>query len=161
VKMKGMLPMRHEYRVNKSHQQYEFESEGPNGIITKVVLYQYMGTVDYVDHYNLAFADIDKRTGKWSDLTVSNNMDRNMILATVAATAVEFSDHFPGRRIYARGSTPARTRLYQMGIAAHFESINKYFLLKGQHTERGWVAFRPGYNYQAFLGTRKIYTIFN
>ena len=156
-----MLLGRYGYSVNESYLQYEFESEGPNGIVRKVVLYQYMKTADYVDHYNLAFGDVDKLTGKLKDLSVSNNKDRNKILATVAATALEFSNHFPGCRIYARGSDLVRTRLYQMGIAANFEEINKYFLVKGEDVEKGWVFFRPGINYLAFLATRKIYTIFN
>ena len=156
-----MLLDRYGYRANESYSQYEFKSEGPNGLVIKKVLYQYMTTVDYVDQYNLFFGDVDQRTGKLSDLSVSNNKDRSKILATVAATAVDFSDHFPGSRIYAQGSTPTRTRVYQMGIAAHFAEINRYFLVKGKHIEKGWVFFRPGYNYLAFLATRKIYTIFN
>ncbi len=156
-----MLLERYGYRVSDSYQQYEFESAGPKGIITKVVLYQYMRTVDYVDHYNLFFGDVNQLTGKLSDLSVSNNKDRNKILATVAATALEFSDRFSGCRIYARGSDPIRTRLYQMGIAAHFDEINTHFLIRGEYSERRWVRFRTGQNYRAFLATRRINTIFN
>jgi hypothetical protein len=140
-KMKGMLLDRYGYRVNSSHQQYEFESAGPNGIITKIVIYQYMETVEYVDHYNLFFGDVNQLTGKLCDLSVTN--------------------HFSGCRIYARGSNPIRTRLYQMGIASHFDEINNHFLIRGEHPEKRWVPFRTGENYRAFLATRRINTIFN
>ncbi len=47
-----------------------------------------------------------------------NNPDKEKILATVAATVVEFTNHFPYVMVYAKGSNAARTRLYQNGIFA-------------------------------------------
>jgi hypothetical protein len=46
----------------------------------------------------------------------SNNGDRDKVLATVAFTALDFTDEFPEALIVMEGSTSARTRLYQMGI---------------------------------------------
>src|SRR5688572_18026618 len=54
-----------------------------------------------------------------------NNQDRDKILATVAAMVLEFTEHFPEVWVYAQGSTLARTRLYQMGIAAHWDDIDE------------------------------------
>ena len=152
-----MLLDRYSYKADDSHLQYEFNSEGPNGIIQKKIIYQYLTTVNYIDQYNLGFGDIDSQTGKISDFGISNNNDRKKKLSTIALTAVEFSDHFPGSVIYVKGSTAPRTRLFQMAIAAHFEEINKYFRLKGKHAEKGWIFFLPGHNYRAFLAARKKY----
>jgi hypothetical protein len=156
-----MLLDRYNYKADDSYLQYEFNSEGPNGIIKKKIIYQYMATVNYIEHYNLGFGDIDNQTGEISDFRISNNNDRKKILSTVALTAIEFSDHFPGSKIYVTGSTVPRTRLFQMAIAAHFEEINKYFRLKGMHAEKGCIFFLPGHNYRAFLAARKKYSHLN
>jgi hypothetical protein len=83
-------------------------------------------------------------------LSITNNDDRDKVLATVAATVLEFLDHFPDMMVYAQGSTTSRTRLYQMGIAARHEEIssmlNIYGFINGQ-----WEIFQRNYNYGAFL----------
>lgn len=50
---------------------------------------------------------------------VSNNEHRDIVLATVANTIVEFCNQYGYHYIYAKGSTTARTRLYQMGLLLH------------------------------------------
>ncbi len=67
--------------------------------------------------YNLGFGDQDPNSGKTDDVMVNNNEDRDIVLATVANTIVEFCNHYGNHYIYAKGSTTARTRVYQMGIA--------------------------------------------
>jgi hypothetical protein len=61
--------------------------------------------------YNLAFGDINVE-GEIDDLTISDNGDRNKILATVAKSVDEYTKRFPGRWIFFKGSTPERTRLH-------------------------------------------------
>ena len=70
---------------------YEFLSEGPRGTIKKVVLYQELEQ----GIYNLAFGDWDEKAYKIIDHTKTNNNDRNKILATVAATVIDFMKHYP------------------------------------------------------------------
>lgn len=65
---------------DNNHRTYEFLSEGPNGTIKKVVLYQEID--DNV--FNLAFGDWDETNQKINDKARSNNNDRNKVLATVA-----------------------------------------------------------------------------
>ena len=67
--------------------------------------------------YNLGFGDQDPNSEKTDDVVVNNNEDRDIVLATVANTIVEFCNYYGNHYIYAKGSTTARTRLYQMGIA--------------------------------------------
>jgi hypothetical protein len=74
--------------------------------------------------YNLAFGDIPDGTDMIDDAVVSNNDDRDMILATVANTIFDFTNNYGKHYIFATGSTPARTRLYQMGISSLWNEIS-------------------------------------
>ncbi len=105
----------YEFYINAGYQDYEFYSEGPNGRIKKVVRYvKIRDTPETV--YNLGFGDLDEDSGEISDLSFSNNSDRDKILATVAFTVLDFCKSFGQPYIFIEGSTPSRTRLYQMGI---------------------------------------------
>jgi hypothetical protein len=150
-----MLLERYEYEIGITFQQYDFYSEGPKGKIRKAVLYSFLGTVDGSDYYNLGFGDYDEKGTNINDLSVSDNKDRDRVLATVAVTAIEFTNHFPGSKIVAEGSTPSRTRLYQMGIAKHYKEIAELFDIQGLTEKNGWVAFKAGENYLALLVAKK------
>ena len=56
--------------------------------------------------------------------------------------------------IFAIGSTPSRTRLYQMGISRYFDEILELFMISGL-LENHWGEFEADNNYQAFLVKRK------
>ena len=146
-----MLLERYECKVNRNFHRYIFFSKGPKGIIRKRVVYQFFGTFDGKDHYNLSFGDYDEKTDTVNDLSISNNQDRDKILATVAFTAIEFINHVPACRLFVKGSTLSRTRLYQMAIAKYYHEINKIFKIQGFSEPEGWTDFTPGKNYLAFL----------
>jgi hypothetical protein len=57
---------------------FEFISEGHNGNILKRI--EFMPT-PWPNFYNLAFGNVNEN-GELDDLTISNNGDRNKILAT-------------------------------------------------------------------------------
>jgi hypothetical protein len=140
------------YPVEADNEQhlYEFFSEGPMGRIRKVILYEKLGD----DFFNLGFGDWNEELQQTDDSSRTNNGDRNKVLATVAFTALDFTNQFPNARIAVEGSTPARTRLYQMGIAHNLleikENFEIYSLLDGH-----WESFQRGRNYEAFLIKRK------
>ena len=67
---------------------------------------------------------------------------------------IDFTNKFPDAIIYTEGSTPARTRLYQMGIASNLEEISKDFEIEG-YIHDAWEPFQKGHNYEAFLARRK------
>lgn len=125
---------------------FEFLSEGPIGTVKKVVFFQRH------DHhlYNLAFGDWDELTQRMNDLARSNNKDRDKVIATVAYSVMEFLIHYPGAFVVAKGSTPARTRLYQTGINKYWPEISKLYVIEG-FINQGWESFRKNTNYQAFL----------
>lgn len=83
---------------------FEFISEGPKGLIHKLVQYQ---PTNVKDVYNLAFGDKDHATGDIDDTVISNNGDSEKVLVTVVATIYAFTDKYPNAWVYATGSTKA------------------------------------------------------
>jgi hypothetical protein len=150
-----MLLERYEYEADSHFQVYDFFSEGPNGRIKKIVLYTFIRTIDEINYYNLGFGDFDEEERKINDLSVSNNDDRDKVLATVAMTTLEFTEHFPKARIVVEGSTQGRTRLYQMRIAKYYKDISELFDIQGLREGTGWENFTASENYVAFLISRK------
>ena len=145
---------RYRYFDSNDFHDYEFYSEGPNGRIRKLVTFSKIpGTNPAI--YNLAFGDKHKLTGKLDDKAITNNQDRDIVLATVANTIVAFCKRHGNHYIYAEGSTPSRTRLYQIGIVNLWEEISKDFEVYGLKDDR-WQKFAPNsINYEAFLVKRK------
>jgi hypothetical protein len=113
---------RYNYFTN-DYDVYEFFSDGPNGVIKKVVVFTQISDTE-PPIYNLAFGDVHPVTGKLDDSVISNNGDGDIVLATVANTISTFCDHYGSHFIYAEGSTASRTRLYQMGIANLWNEIS-------------------------------------
>jgi hypothetical protein len=112
--------------VNIDHRSYEFYSDGPNGRIKKIVQFRQLKNLNS-NVFNLGFGDWNEKLQKVDDEVISNNKDREKILRTVADTVLNFTKHYPGATIYAKGATPARTRLYQMSIAAFWNEISEIF----------------------------------
>ncbi|WP_394331208.1 DUF6934 family protein [Chitinophaga filiformis] len=82
------------YLTNEIFARLEFESQGPNGAIKKVVDYHEIGKwIDGTVVYNLAFGDWDECKKVINDLTISNNADRNKVLSKVANTVVNIMVH--------------------------------------------------------------------
>ncbi|TKC59908.1 hypothetical protein FBD94_13345 [Pedobacter hiemivivus] len=139
-------------QTNTNRMIYEFESEGPNGRIKKEVQYT-MVNLDGFVYYNLGFGDLNIN-GDVDDLSISNNKDRDKILATVAQTVIQFTEYLPNALIYVEGSTPVRTRLYQMAIALNLKDISEFLTIYGLKN-RQWHSFEKNTNYEAFLSLRK------
>jgi len=65
---------------------------------------------------NLTFGDWKEDINWIDDQIITDNKDRRKVLATVAAIVVTFMEENPNAIVFATGRTPARTRLYRMGI---------------------------------------------
>jgi len=151
---KTMNLERYVYFNSNDYQDYEFYSEGPKGRIRKLVTFTKITGAESPT-YNLAFGDPHPDTGKLDDTVISNNQDRDIVLATVANTITEFCNHHGNHYIYAKGSSPSRTRLYQMGITGLWEEISMDFDVYGLK-DNDWQKFKPNsINYEAFLVKRK------
>lgn len=131
---------------------YEFLSVGPKGSIRKVIQFQQISLEENI--YNIGFGDFNSETQKISDLTTSNNDDVKKVLSTVARAVLDFMEGRPQAIVMAKGSTPSRTRLYQMGISEFWEEIREMFEIKGYY-ENDWQSFQKGRNYEAFFIFRK------
>lgn len=130
---------------------FEFISEGPKGLIPKLVQFS---PTNIKGIYNLAFGDKDSETGEIDDLVISNNSDSEKILATVVATVYAFTDKYPDAWIYAAGSTKARTRLYRMGISKYLDEVEQDFEILGEKND-DWEDFKKNVNYNGFMVKRR------
>ena len=90
---------------------FEFISEGPRGIIHKMIQFQ---ETNEPNLYNLAFGDLNKEKSTIDDFAISNNGDSEKVLATVVGSVYAFFDRHPDAFLYAAGSTKVRNRLYRM-----------------------------------------------
>ncbi len=132
---------RYQYFNSNDYHDYEFYSEGPKGLISKMVTFSRIRNSNPAI-YNLAFGDLNPVTGELDDIVISNNQDRNIVLATVANTIAEFCNHHGNHYIYTKGSTASRTRLYQMGITSLWEEISIDFDVY-ELKDNDWQDFEP------------------
>lgn len=141
------------YPLSSSDQlmTFEFTSEGKLGRVAKLVAYQ---PTNLKGVFNLAFGDKNADTGQINDRIITDNGDRDKVLATVASTVYAFTDKYPDSWIYLTGSTKSRTRLYRMGIAKFFEELNQDFEVYGQINDN-WEKFKPDTEFEGFLVKRK------
>lgn len=135
----------------KTFMTFEFISEGPKGKIIKLVKYT---LIDDRGIYNLGFGDKMGENDDFDDEVNSDNKDTLKVLATVAKTVILFSEKYPRAAIFASGSTPARNRLYRMGISIFLTEIEEYFKILGK-TADNWERFEKNGNYSAYLLLRK------
>jgi hypothetical protein len=132
---------------------FDFLSVGKYGAILKRIAFV-PTDIPYV--YNLAFGNI-KNDGRIDYTSVSDNGDRNKLLATIANVVDQYTCKYPERLIYFRGSTKERTRLYRMAVGINLEELSKKFEIYGEVDNEGdFVPFRKDMEISAFLIKRKI-----
>jgi hypothetical protein len=146
---------RYEFQTSEAFLDFEFFSDGPKGPIRKVIRYT-PRNVEGTTYFNLGFGDWNDVECRIDDFSNSNNQDTQKVLATVAATVLDFTAVYPDMPVYAQGSTPARTRLYQMGISANLEEIEPFLEIYALKRDGNWELFKKGTNYEAFVAGRKI-----
>ena len=125
---------------------FEFESISPNKTIKKLVE---ISLVDFeYQVFNLALLDV-LPGNTLSDLTVSNNSDMPKVLATVFRALDQFFKLIPDARVLLSGSTPSRTRLYQMAISKYLNDLELKFNIWGFIGGKP-ENFTTGRNYERF-----------
>ena len=142
---------RYEIETTPSPATYTFVSEGRKGRITKIIKYVELENSGF---YNLGFGDKLGDTEDFDDKIVSNNGDRQKVLATVAATIYDFTDKNPTAFLVVKGSSLSRTRLYRINISNFWEEISRDFHVFGQLNKR-WYPFEHNQDYAVFLLKRK------
>ena len=146
---------RYSYFTN-NYSDYLFYSIGPKGKIAKVISFVEIPGMD-VRTYNLALTDYNELTGIHDDTSVTNNGDRDKVLATVARAVLDFCEHYGNPDIFAEGSDAEgrRTNLYQRCISSRLPEITVYFDVYGIKTDLSKEAFQKNGVYRAFLIKRK------
>jgi hypothetical protein len=140
-------------KFDVSYSRFDFISEGHNGSIPKRVIFT---PTPWSNVYNLAFGDITE-SGSVDDLKISDNGDRNKILATILRVVETYTDRFSERYVYFRGSTEHRTRLYRMAIGLNLEELSVRFEIYVDISgELDFVPFQKGLNVKAFLIKRNL-----
>jgi len=138
------------FAVAEDYSQFDFVSHGKKGPICKRVAFT-MTEMDNI--FNLAFGDVGEN-GEFDDLRISDNGDRNKILATVVNIITSYTDRYPGRWILFQGSTESRTRLYRMAIGLNLEELSVKFEIYTFEEDK-LVLFCKNMNVNAFLIMRK------
>jgi hypothetical protein len=131
-----------------------FYSEGPKGTLTKVVGYTPLENLPSCFNLGFGTLKVNKSGKEYDGSEISDNGDRNKILATVALTAYTFVDLYPEKKIYLKGSNKVRTRLYQIAINHAFDELSKKFVIFGDTAEGNNYNLEPfttGVNYTGFL----------
>ncbi|GAB3800820.1 hypothetical protein GCM10028819_26880 [Spirosoma humi] len=139
----------YDFAVSEKAVRFDFVSVGVK-IIPKVIIFDFIYEPNI---FNLVLADI-LPNGEIDIKTISDNGDRNKILATVAQAIVLFFDAHPDAWVLFTGSTPARTRLYRIAIHLELHTVvnqfNVYGISNGQ-LER----FQPNRPYDRFAFSKK------
>ncbi|MBN9379513.1 MAG: hypothetical protein J0H74_02030 [Chitinophagaceae bacterium] len=130
--------------------EFDFISNGKKGPIRKRVAF----TATEMDNvYNLVLGDVGE-DGEIDDLSVSDNGDRNKVLATVEDIVTSYTDRYPERWILFQGSTESRTRLYRMAIGLHLEELSVRFEIC-TFVEKQLVPFCKNMEVKGFVIKRK------
>jgi hypothetical protein len=139
------------YIISSDFFEYEFISLGPKGGVKKIVTLLRVSDNPLV--YNLSLGDFNEVTGKVVVDTVTNNLDLDRILKTIAAIVFDFTSRFPEAMVVVEGSTDSRKRLYQRNISNFLTSIHQDFIVYG-FLDGKWEFFLKNKTYQAILVRR-------
>lgn len=138
-------------KVNNNFSVFEFVSIGKKGSIIKRIAFT---PTEVNNIYNLAFGDINE-DNEIDDYTISDNGDRNKILATIVSIVEAYTSRYPKRWIIFRGSTKERTRLYRMAIGLNLEELSSKFYIYAYLNEEIFT-FSKNMKVSAFLIRKKI-----
>lgn len=143
-----MIKEWYSYEANNELTRFLFSSDMNGRKVRKLINYNLIHSLGR-NIYSLEFGDYDETSCSLKVLTVSNNGDRDKILNTVALTVLDFFELHPDSMVIATGSTPARTRLYQMSISKNLHVIKTDLLVYG-FVNNEWEIFKKNTNYEAF-----------
>ncbi|MFH7015446.1 DUF6934 family protein [Flavobacterium sp. FlaQc-47] len=124
---------KYDLKANSDFTIFEFISTGLRGDISKVIKYTVTNNPDLV---NLGFGDkinINNNNGTFDidDINITDNGDRNVILATVANATYTFTKLNPDKFVFFSGSCDIRTRLYRMAITNNYKELTETFIIFG------------------------------
>jgi hypothetical protein len=132
---------------------FEFMSIGKNGVVRKRIEFAKTETKGV---YSLAFGNV-RVDGSLDDQDISDNGDRNKVLATVAGAVDRYTIRYPRRWIYFCGNTPAKTRLYRIAVGLNLEDLSKTFeIFAAVEGQENYIPFQKNMEIEGLLIRRKI-----
>ncbi len=120
-----MIKEAYKYVEIKKDERFVFQSEGPQGLIIKIVQFTFEGN----DVWNLGFGDFKK--GNIDDSIMTNNHDAMRVIRTVANIAYAFLRRHPETTIRIRPVDEKRKKLYNLIFQRHFKEIEPVFDVRG------------------------------
>lgn len=141
----------YEGTIAKDYSSFDFISIGRKGQIRKRIIFTQTSDKELV---SLALVDL-RHDDTFDDQVVTDNGDRDKILATVAKAVRIYTDKYPDKWIAFQGNTTARTRLYRVAISLHIVELSKEFEIYGLLNDNKPRIFSVGVPYMVFLVKKK------
>jgi hypothetical protein len=135
-------------RTNELH--FDFISVGKKGEIHKRVTFIEF----HYGFFNMGLGDLNLETAEVDYYSVTDNGDRNTVLATVSEIIESFFELYPSHTIYFKGTSNSRTRLYQMAINHFYNELSERFHILGELDDK-MTRFKRNTNYKSFLILKK------
>jgi hypothetical protein len=138
----------YEFTILEDAFRFEFSSSGRKNIEKAIIIQN----TDVPNFYSLMLTDIQS-DGSIDVLSESNNGDMEKIMATVIQSILVFLAYHSNANIAFAGSTPSRTRLYNIILSKEFEKFGNFniFGLKGND----FVPFVRNHLYEGFVISKK------
>lgn len=134
------------FEILENGRFFKFESVSSGRTIQKIVEFR---ELEIPDIYNLALVDVNE-SGKFDDMSVSNNKDMGKVIATVIRVIQIFLLFKPTAKILFMGNTASRTRLYRGIINKYLARMEQIYEIHGIINRRN-EPFEGHKNYDAFL----------
>lgn len=125
---------------------YRFFSVSEIRIVQKVVIFSPINQQPLV--VNLALMDV-LHDGSLSDLTVTNNRDIGVVLATVSNIIADFLVKYPTFTVMFMGSDKRRTSLYNAILIRRLNELTQHYIIVGE-LDGVPELFRPNQDYDRF-----------
>lgn len=138
------------FTLPRTEVRYQFQSVSGQKIAHKVVLFT---QTERPEIYNLALLDL-LDTGILSDITVTDNKDMKIVLATTMRITADFLDINPGKIVTFTGSDDRRTRLYRILLSRELARIQQEFVILGEVNHPVEI-FQPNQPYSRFYTLKK------
>ena len=151
---------KYDFTENTQTTIFEFYSIGKYGVIEKIIKFT---LTENEEVYNLGFGNKINIKGKdfsIDDSVISDNGDRDKVLATIAEAVYIFTEIHPDTYVYFTGNSESRNRLYRMAISNNFEELSMDFTIFGIVRNQVWskteaVPFNKAENFIGFLIKKK------
>ena len=107
--------------------------------------------LESLDLWNLGFGDYEPISERIVDDVITDNGDGRQVLATVAATLIDFFKAYPAETVIFTGSDKRRTLLYNRAVMQYRNDFRSIFTVIGLTLDGIERALETGTHYPAFI----------